>query len=79
MCRDSRLGPAHVWCAATFAALYDNSLNVLTFASKRQEASLLVSQKFSKALSGQIRFAYRRVSVTNVVIPVLLVASVPAR
>jgi outer membrane protein insertion porin family len=58
---------------ATFTALYDNSLNVLTFASKRQEASLLVSQKFSKALSGQIRFAYRRVSVTNVVIPVLLV------
>ena len=58
---------------AVFTALYDNTLNVLTFASKRQEASVQVLQKFSKALTGQLRFSYRRVSVTNVVIPALLV------
>lgn len=59
--------------SARFTVLYDNSLNVLTFASKREEASVLVSQKFSKALTGQFQFAYRRVSVNDVVIPTLLV------
>jgi outer membrane protein assembly factor BamA len=58
---------------ATFTLLYDDSFNVLTFSSKREEASVQVSQKFSKSLTGQFRFAYRRVSVNNVVIPVLLV------
>jgi outer membrane protein insertion porin family len=58
---------------ATFRVLYDNSLNVLTFASKRVEASVQIAQKFSRSLSGQFRFAYRRVSVGDVVIPSLLV------
>ena len=58
---------------ATFTVLYDNSLSVLTFASKREEASMQFSQKFSKAVTGQLRFAYRRVSVGSVAIPVLLV------
>src|ERR1051326_8832222 len=46
----------------TFALLYDNSLDVRTFASKRQEASVQVSQKLSKATTILGRFAYRRVS-----------------
>jgi outer membrane protein insertion porin family len=57
----------------TFTALWENSLNVRTFASKREEASVQVSQKFSKSLTGLFRYSYRRVSVSDVVIPVLLV------
>jgi outer membrane protein assembly complex protein YaeT len=65
----------------TFSLLYDDSYNVLTFASQREEASIQLSQKFSKSLRGRFQFAYRRVSVNNVVIPVLLVPqlSQPAR
>lgn len=57
----------------TFTLLYDNSLNVRTFASRREEASVQLSQQFSKSTTGLFRFAYRRVSVSSVVIPVLLV------
>ena len=57
----------------TVSLLYDNSLNVRTFASKRQEASVQMSQRFSKSTTGLFRLAYRRVSVSDVVIPVLLV------
>ena len=57
----------------TYTILFDNSLNVRTFASKREEASVQLSQQFSKSLTGLFRFAYRRVSVSSVVIPVLLV------
>jgi outer membrane protein insertion porin family len=57
----------------TFTALYDNSLNVRTFASRRQEASIQLSQKFSKPTTGLFRYTYRRVSVSDVIIPVLLV------
>jgi outer membrane protein insertion porin family len=57
----------------TYTILFDNTLNVRTFASKREEASVQLSQKFSKSLTGLFRFAYRRVSVSDVVIPVLLV------
>jgi outer membrane protein assembly complex protein YaeT len=57
----------------TVALLYDNSLNVRTFASHRQEASVQLSQKMSKATTILGRLAYRRVSVSDVVIPVLLV------
>jgi outer membrane protein insertion porin family len=57
----------------TLSLLYDNSLNVRTFSSRRQEAAVQVSQRFSKATTGLFRIAYRRVSVSNVVIPVLLV------
>ena len=58
---------------ATFTILYDDSFSVLTFASKREEGSVRVSQQFSKSLTGNFSFAYRRVSVSNVQIPVLLV------
>jgi outer membrane protein assembly complex protein YaeT len=57
----------------TASLLYDNSLDVRTFASRRQEASVQMSQRLSKATTALVRLAYRRVSVTNVIIPVLLV------
>lgn len=57
----------------TYSLLFDNSLDVRTFASKREEGSVQISQQFSKALNGLFQFAYRRVSVNNVEIPVLLV------
>jgi len=57
----------------TFTLLYDDSFNVLTFASQREEASIQVAQKFSKSFRGQFQYAFRRVSVNNVVIPALLV------
>ncbi len=57
----------------TFTALYDDSLNVRTFASRREEGSVQISERFSKSLTGLFRFAYRRVSVSSVVIPTLLV------
>jgi outer membrane protein insertion porin family len=57
----------------TYTVLYDNSLNVNTFASKREEGSVQLSQKFSKTVTGQFRFAYRRVSTSSVLIPSLLI------
>jgi outer membrane protein assembly factor BamA len=57
----------------TFTALWDNTFNVRTFASKREEGSVQLSQKFSKSLTGLFRYSYRRVSVSDVIIPVLLV------
>jgi outer membrane protein insertion porin family len=57
----------------TYTLLYDNELDVRTFASRREEASVQMSQTFSKSLSGIFRFSYRRVSVSNVIIPVLLI------
>jgi len=57
----------------TYSVLYDNSLNVNTFASKREEGSVQISQTFTKTLTGLLRFAYRDVSVSSVIIPTLLV------
>lgn len=57
----------------TVSAVYDVERDVLTFSSKREEGSIQVSQVFTKAVSGLFRFAYRRVSTSNVVIPALLV------
>ena len=57
----------------TYSVLYDDSRDVRTFASKREEGSVQVSQKFSKATTGLFRFSYRRVSTSNVIIPSLLV------
>ena len=57
----------------TAALLYDHTLNVRTFASKRQEASVQISQRLSKATTVLGRLAYRRVSVSDIAIPVLLV------
>jgi outer membrane protein insertion porin family len=57
----------------TFTTLYDQARDVLTFSSRREEASVQVSQRFSKSVTGLLRFSYRRVSTSSVVIPALLV------
>jgi len=57
----------------TYNLLYEDTLNVRTFSSKRQEASVQISQQFTKTLTGLFRVSYRRVSITDVIIPVLLV------
>ena len=57
----------------TFTLLYDNALNVLTFASRREEANVRLSQQFSRTINASVRFTYRRVSVSDVVIPTLLI------
>jgi len=59
--------------SVTFTALYDDSRDVTTFASKREEASIQVSQKLSKPTTILFRYSYRRVSTNDVVIPALLV------
>jgi outer membrane protein assembly complex protein YaeT len=57
----------------TFTALYDASRDVTTFSSRREEASVQVSQRLSKPTTVLFRYAYRRVSTNDVVIPALLV------
>jgi outer membrane protein insertion porin family len=57
----------------TYTLLYDNKLDVRTFSSRREEGSVQLSQTFSRSLTGLFRFSYRRVSVGNVIIPVLLI------
>ena len=57
----------------TVTALYDVTRDVLTFSSRREEASVQLSQKISKSITGSLRFAYRQVSTTDIVIPTLLV------
>ena len=57
----------------TFSLLYDTALNIQTFASTREEASVEGAEQITKTLNAKIRFAYRRVSVNDVIIPVLLV------
>ena len=59
--------------SVSYTLLYDDSLNVRTFAARREEASVQLSQQFSKSLTGLFRVAYRRVSVSSLVIPDLLV------
>jgi outer membrane protein insertion porin family len=59
--------------SVTFTALYDASRDVTTFSSRRQEASVQVAQKLSKPTTVLFRFAYRRVSTHDVVIPALLI------
>jgi outer membrane protein assembly complex protein YaeT len=57
----------------TFSALYDLASNVRTFSARREEASVQVSQKLSKPTTVLFRYAYRRVSASNIAIPDLLV------
>jgi outer membrane protein insertion porin family len=57
----------------TFTGLYDISRDVRTFSSRREEGSVQLSQKLSKPTTIFFRFAYRRVSTNDVVIPALLV------
>jgi outer membrane protein insertion porin family len=57
----------------TASVLYDNSRDVRTFASHRDEGSIQLSQKLTKPTTALFRFAYRRVSTSDIVIPALLV------
>ncbi len=57
----------------TFTALYESSRNVRTFSSRRQEASVQISQQFTRATTGLFRLTYRRVSTSDIAIPTLLV------
>ncbi|MBV8571814.1 MAG: BamA/TamA family outer membrane protein [Acidobacteriaceae bacterium] len=57
----------------TFSALYDLTQNVQTFTSRREEASVQTSQRFNRASTVLLRFAYRRVSTSNIEIPALLI------
>jgi outer membrane protein assembly factor BamA len=43
--------------------LYDDERDVLTFTAKKYEASAQISQKFSKATNGLLRFTYRVANV----------------
>jgi outer membrane protein assembly factor BamA len=56
-------------------ALYDDESDVLTFSAKRYEASTQVSQKFSKATNGLLRFSYKvaRVDASTLKIEPLLI------
>jgi outer membrane protein assembly factor BamA len=56
----------------TFSLLYDTTQDVQTFSSRREEASVQTSQRFNRASTLLLRFAYRRVSTSNINIPSLL-------
>ena len=57
----------------TFSLLYDTTQDVQTFSSRRAEASAQISQRFNRASTLFVRFAFRRVSTANVNIPALLI------
>lgn len=57
----------------TFSLLYDTTQDVQTFSSRREEASVQTSQRFNRASTLLVRFAYRRVSTGNIEIPSLLI------
>lgn len=57
----------------TFSLLYDLTQDVQTFSSRRQEASVQTSQRFNRASTLLLRFAYRKVSTSNINIPALLI------
>jgi outer membrane protein insertion porin family len=50
----------------TLSSIYEDSRNVLTFSARRLEASAQLSQRFSKANSGQYRLTFRRVKATDI-------------
>ena len=58
----------------TYALLYDDTLDVRTFAARREEASVQLSKKFSKSFTGVFQASYRIDNVSDIVIPVLLVS-----
>ena len=57
----------------TFSLLYDTTQDVQTFSSHKAEASVQTSQRFNRASTLLLRFAYRRVSTGNLNIPSLIV------
>jgi outer membrane protein insertion porin family len=57
---------------ATFSLLYDDTFDVRTFQSKREEAAVKLTQRFSKPLTIFYTFTYRHVGVSNLKIDPLL-------
>src|SRR5206468_8631455 len=57
---------------ATFSVLYDDTHDVRTFQSKREEASAQIVQHVSKPITVFYRFNYRHVDVSNLKIDPLL-------
>jgi outer membrane protein insertion porin family len=57
---------------ATFAILYDNTYDVRTFQSKREEGTLKLTQHLSKPITIFYNFTYRHVGVSNLKIDPLL-------
>ena len=58
----------------TYTLIYDDTLDVRTFAARREEASVQLSRKFSKSLTGVFQASFRKDNVSDIVIPVLLVS-----
>ena len=56
----------------TFSILYDDTHDVRTFESKRQEATAQIAEHLSKPVNVFYRFTYRRVSASNLKIDPLL-------
>jgi outer membrane protein assembly factor BamA len=56
----------------TFSVLYDDTHDVRTFQSKREEASFQVTHRISKPLTAFYRFTWRHVDVSNLKIDPLL-------
>jgi outer membrane protein insertion porin family len=57
----------------TFSVLYNTTQDVQTFSSRRAEAFVETSQRFSRASTLLARFSYRRVSTGSLNIPGLLI------
>jgi outer membrane protein insertion porin family len=57
---------------ATFSVLYDNTFDVRTFQSKREEGAVKLTQHLSKPITIFYDFTYRRVAVSNLKIDPLL-------
>jgi hypothetical protein len=57
----------------SFNALYQDSRDVRTFSFKREEGSIQLSQRLSKAMTVFYRFTYRRVSVSDLKISPFLI------
>jgi outer membrane protein insertion porin family len=58
----------------TYTLIYDDTLDVRTFAARREEASVQLSEKFSKSFTGVFQASFRKDNVSDIVIPVLLVS-----
>lgn len=56
---------SHPTLTFTATILYDNTQDVLTFSAERLEGQVAVRQQLTRATSLQYRFAYRRVSVSQ--------------
>ena len=57
----------------TFTILYNDTKNIRTFDAKKEEGSVQISQKLSKADTALYRFSYRNTSVSALAIDPLLV------